>query len=157
MAPTDNATQAASDLTDALADYFGGASVLGVPANPGIIGGAPKVALLAAMAPGLNAPNGAAAAITAGWAQFWAVAGPLAPTIWVVPPNTVVPASLISPAGLASLATALQSTFDANVNAGLPLAAAALAIANAIHAASLGATVVLQPPLPAAPVVTPIL
>lgn len=158
LSPTDNAAQAALDLTDYLVNYFGGASVLGIPANPGVIGGAPKSALHGAMAPGLNTANGAATAIAAGWQAFWGALTGQEAAIWAIPPpNVIVPASLVPPAGLGSLATALQSTFDANVNGGLSLAQAALAIANTIHAASLGAIVTIQPPTPAPPFPSPIL
>lgn len=157
MSPGTDAAAAASALADHLINYLAGASVAGVLANAAVLGGAPKTALHSAMAAGLNAPNGAAAAIAAGLNAFWTSATGLASTIWLVPPNTVVPGSLVPPPSLGGLASALQSTFDSNVNGGLGLSAAANAIANTIHTASLGATVTLQPPSPAPPVVTPIL
>lgn len=156
MTPTTNATAAQSTLADALINYFAGASVAGVPANPGVLAGAPKSAVLATLA-SLNSPNGAAASIAAACQAFWTAVGPIASTVWLVPPNTIVPASLVPPAGLGSLSTGLQSTFDSNVNGALDLDAAATAIANTIHSAQAGATVTLQPPPPAPPVVTPII
>lgn len=156
LEPTDVVATAIDRLATAFTDYMQESSVLGVPATPGILSGAPKSAMVGAMS-GLNAPDGAAGAIAAGVAAFWAAMLGTEVAIWVmVPPTIIVPSTLIVPPGLGGMQSAIQGAFDGNVAGELDLAAAAATVAAAIHGANAGATVQTQVP-PAPPVVTPIL
>ena len=156
LTATDNVATAIDRIAAAFVDYMAGASLLGVPAVSGVLSGAPRSAMVGAMA-ALNSVNGAALAVSSGISAFWSAMIGTEVSIWLIPPPAVViPGTLIIPPGLAGLQSAIQGAFDANVAAGATLSASATTLATAIHATQLGATVQVQTP-PAAPVVTPIL
>ena len=153
LVPTDSASDPITRIGAAFDDYFQGASVSGVP-----VGGstaAAKSAMEGAMS-GLNAPDGAAAAISAGITAYWGVIAPAAATLWIVPGFTI-PAPAVPPPGLAGLTSAVQGAFDASVAAEDDLAAAANTLATAIHGTQSGGIVTLVPVVPGPPVPTPII
>ena len=156
LTPTDSVATAADRIATAFTDYMAQSSVLGVPAVPAVLSGAPKSAMVGAMG-SLNSVGGAAGAIAAGVIAFWAAMLGTEATIWImVPPTIIVPSTLIVPPGLGGMTSAIQGAFDGNVSGGLELAAAAATVATAIHGVNIGATVQTQVP-PSPPVVTPIL
>lgn len=156
LEPTDNVSVAIDRFASAFVDYMTGSSVLGVPANSGVLGAAPKSAMIGVMG-GLNTADGAATAIASGISSFWSAMLGVEATIWtMVPPTIIVPSTLIIPPGLGGLASAVQGAFDANVAGELSLSAAAATVAAAIHGVNSGASVQTQVP-PTPPVVTPIL
>jgi hypothetical protein len=146
MVATDDTSAAIDVFASAFVDYFGGASVLGIPANAGVIGGAPKTAMIAAMS-GLNSIDGAAQAIQDGVTAFWNAVLPLALTVWPGTVGPIIPPA-IAPPGLAGIASAVQAAFDANTAGGLSLSACASAVASAIHGTQAGGLVNLGPPPP---------
>lgn len=150
MVPTNSEPAAINLFTTAWMNYFIGASVMLVPANPGALS-ALKTAMSAQLI-GWSQPNAAAALIAAAITSWWAQVSSLAPTIWVGTPGPVMPGA-VPPPGLGGLAGIIQQTFTANMQAGLPLASAASNLANAIHSTQLGgiATVLM----PTVPVPTP--
>jgi hypothetical protein len=146
MVATDDPSAAIDVFANAFVDYFGGASVLGIPANAGVIGGGPKAALKAAMA-GINSIDGAAQAMQDGITAFWTAVLPLALTVWPGTVGPIIPPA-IAPPGLAGIQAAVQAAFDANTAGGLSLADSANAVASAIHGTQAGGLVNLGPPPP---------
>lgn len=146
MSPTMQEAVAIQNFADAFANYFALASVGGVPALPGSLSGA-KSTMIGAMS-GLSASGGAAAAITTGITAFWGVVAASSATIWPAAP--AFPAvSATPPPGLAGIAGALNGVFAANKAGNLALAAAANAVATAIHSTQLGGiAIVATVPVP---------
>lgn len=154
LTSTTTVSVAISRIGSAFDSYFQSASVSGITPIPGSTTPA-RSAMEAAMG-GLNAPLGAAPAMSTGISTYWTTLGPLIAAVWIVPGFTVVPASLVPPPGLAGLLAAIQSAFDANVLAGSDLTTSANLLATAIHGTQSGGTVTLQPVV-GPPVVTPII
>jgi hypothetical protein len=151
MTPVDNEAQAVQSFVDAWDTYFSLSGVMGVPTNPGSLQGALS-AMQGAMT-GMSADGAGAASIQAGITAFWGVVATSSPTIWTtVPPNT----SATPPPGLGGIAAAVSAVFTANVQGKLSLAAAASALANAVHPTQLGGICIL-PTAPAGPGPQPIL
>ncbi|OGO08149.1 MAG: hypothetical protein A2Y61_00245 [Chloroflexi bacterium RBG_13_60_13] len=102
---------------------------------------AAKAAMIGAM-PGLAVSG--AAALQAGIAAFWGALVP--PTAW---PSTTV---ITPPPGVANLAAALQTTFDANRDGASSEEDSMSAIAATLYAASLGGTATWSQPLGPQPI-----
>ena len=154
LTPTGVEATAINALATAWDTYFQGASVTGVPITAGVTATA-KTAMMGALA-GMSVPNAGAAKIQAGITAYWATLVPLFATLWVIPPNVVT--ALTPPPTLAGIAAALTSVFASNTSSQATLAQAAANVAAALHTSGgLGAIAVVQPPLPAAPVPTPVL
>lgn len=156
LIPTDQESQGLDNLTRAWLDYFEGASVLGVPALRPALEGLPRQMFERALANPSQA-NTLPAKLQAAILAFWLACGPLATTIWVIPPPTIiVPGTLIPPLGNVGLAALLTADFLSNTNGRLERPAAAGVVARTIGLLQLGATIQTQVP-PAVPVTTPIL
>ncbi len=153
LAPTDVEATAAQNFADAWETYFMGASVAGVPV--GALSGA-KSAMVGALT-GMSAPAAAAASFQAGVIAFWGVIAASAASLWVMPPNTVPSAT--PPPTLSAISAALTAVFASNsADPTKTIAQAAASIAAVLHTnGGLGGIAVVQPPLPAGPVPTPIL
>jgi len=153
MAPTSVKATAIQNFADAWDTYFQGASVAGVPANAGALGAA-KSAMIGAMT-GLSLTG--AVAMQAGITAYWGGVATAFAAIWVMPPNVVSAAT--PPPTLGTLASLLTPVFASNsADPTKTIAQATAAIAAVLHASGgLGGIAVVQPPLPAPPVPTPIL
>lgn len=151
MAPVNTEPEAITNFCNAWESYFTGASVAGVP-----IGNfsAAKTAMQGAMT-GLSVTG--AAAMQSGITAFWGVIASAASTLWVMPPNTVPSAT--PPTTLGGIAAALAPVFAANAaDPNKTISQATSDIAAVLHAnGGVGGIAVVQPPLPAPPVPTPIL
>ncbi len=152
MEPIDSEATAIQRFADAFDDYFAGASVTGIPVTPGTTAAA-KAAMIGALA-GLN--TDAATAIQNGITAYWGTVAPSATTIWAGTVGPIIPPA-VPPAGISGIAAALTGVFSANTSGGLALAAAAAAVAGAIHPTQLGGIVNLGPPPPGGTPGVPIL
>lgn len=152
MAPTMIEAEAAQNFADAWEAYFLGASVSGVPVSGSLASA--KSAMIGALV-GMSLPGGGAAALSAGIGAWWGVIATAAPTLWLIPPNTVP--SAIPPATIGGIPAALAPVFAANTAAGLPAPAAMANVAAVLHGlGGLGGMASVLPPAgPAVP--TPIL
>jgi hypothetical protein len=151
MAPVNTEAEAIANFCDAWESYFTGASVAGVPIGAF---GAAKTAMQGAMT-GLSVTG--AAAMQSGITAFWGVIAASASTLWVMPPNTVPSAT--PPPTLGGISAALAPVFASNAaDPTKTIAQATSAIAAVLHTnGGVGGIAVVQPPLPAPPVPTPIL
>lgn len=148
LAPTDSEATAIDRIATAWDDYFQAATVQDEPI--GASTASAKSAMASAMS-GLSAANAAASKIQDGIGAYWTALIPLAPSLWVLPPNVTSLQS--APTTISGIASALQAVFDANRSAGNSLETSAAAVASSLHSnGGLGGLVTLTPPPPASPI-----
>lgn len=138
MTPTNSEASAISAFADAWGTYFATAMAGPVPYS-GDPTSTAKNALKAAMV-GCSAFDQGAAKIQAGIVAYWGA-------IVAAPPSFFAAAvAVVPPAGLVSIAATLLPIFASNTAGNLPLATAALNVANALHASNQGGTATIPPP-----------
>lgn len=137
MSNTDSEATVIDNFVNAWDTYFSTAQAL-TPAIPGSYAGA--LSAMRAALSGITTADNAATAIQTGITAFWGVVAGSAATIW--PPAL----SATPPPGLSGISSALQGVFSANTSGDLPIAAAAMAVAGAIHGTQSGAIAIYPPP-----------
>ena len=154
LIPADAEADAIEEIAKAWEAYFAGASVLGSAITAGVY--EPALAVLRSSLAGLSNAD-AAQKIQDSISAFWSALAPIAPALWVMPPN-VAAAPIVPPPGISGMRAALQTVFNGNRSASLGLEASAANIASVLAAnGGLGGTVTIVPPPPASPFVAPIL
>lgn len=147
LTPTTSEATGIDRFATAFRSYFQGAQVDGIVAAPAALAGA-ETALRAAMI-GISA-GGAATRIQAALVAWWAAVSASAGAVW--PGHSPPVLSATVPPALASLSTALDAVFAANLAARATLPQAADAIATVLHAATLGGVAPVGPPAASFPI-----
>lgn len=147
LTPTTSEATGIDRFATAFKTYFEDATVDGVSVVPAALAGA-DTALRAALV-GISA-GGASTKIQAALAAWWVAVSASAAAIW--PGHSPPVLSATVPPTLATLATALEAVFAANLAARAELADAADAIATAMHAATIGGVAPVGPPAASFPI-----
>jgi hypothetical protein len=152
LPPTGDEELAVARLSIAFGDYFREATVSGLPLVPAAI--SPGLDAMQAALVGMSLSGAGASKFAAGVAAFWTALLGLPTSLWITAPIVLVPPTITPPTGLAALSAALSSVFASNVAGRLSSADCCDAIADAIHTACAGATVLGSvPPASPAPLV----
>lgn len=143
MVPVNTESEGISNWMTAWENYFGGATVLGIPVTPGSLAGSLS-AMQSAMV-GINSAGDGGAVIQAAIIAFWDVVIVAAPSIWVTAPLIL---SMTQPPNLSTIGAALNATFASNISGKLSLENSAAAVAATLHPTQLGAIATITPPQP---------